>query len=147
MSTQIALYRMIAKQYCSSGKVTMLSHFSNHLSRSIRKPSSFVLALCAFSYMQAQTPTAPTAAEDPETIDQIWQKASSKYDSQRAALLKDVDAMDHRGPFRPDWESLQKYEAPEWYRDAKFGSFIHWGTYSVQAVSNEWYPRLMYIDG
>jgi alpha-L-fucosidase len=125
----------------------MLSHFSNHLSRLIRKPSIFVLALCAFSYMQAQTPTAPTAAEDPETIDQIWQKASSKYDSQRAALLKDVDAMDHQGPFRPDWESLQKYEAPEWYRDAKFGIFIHWGTYSVPAFSNEWYPRLMYIEG
>ena len=30
---------------------------------------------------------------------------------------------------------------PEWYRDAKFGIFIHWGVYSVPAFGNEWYPR------
>src|SRR6266480_2402062 len=125
----------------------MLSHSSLDLSRSIRKLSIFLLALCAFSNLNAQNATAPTASQDPEAIDQIWQKASSKYDSQRAALLKDVDTADHQGPFRPDRESLQKYEAPEWYRDAKFGIFIHWGTYSVPAFSNEWYPRLMYIEG
>ena len=51
------------------------------------------------------------------------------------------------GPFRADWESLQKYEAPEWYKDAKFGIFIHWGAYSVPAFGNEWYPRSMYSSG
>ena len=35
----------------------------------------------------------------------------------------------------------QKYEVPEWYKDAKFGIFIHWGVYSVPAFGNEWYPR------
>jgi len=125
----------------------MLSHSSLDLSRSIGKLSIFLLALCAFFNLNAQSPTAPTVSEDPETIDQTWQKASSKYDSQRAALLKDVDTIDHQGPSRPDWESLQKYEAPEWYRDAKFGIFIHWGVYSVPAFGNEWYPRLMYIEG
>src|SRR5438067_147138 len=125
----------------------MLSHSLLYLSRSIRVLAIFVLGLSSFSWLQAQTATAPTASQDPQTIDQIWQKASSKYDSQRAALLKDVDTADHQGPFRLDWESLQKYEAPEWYRDAKFGIFIHWGVYSVPAFGNEWYPRLMYIDG
>jgi len=94
--------------------------------------------------LHAQNPTAPTASEDPAVIDQLWQKASSPYDSQRAALLQDVDKANQRGPFRPDWESLRNYEAPEWYRDAKFGIFIHWGVYSVPAFGNEWYPRLMY---
>ena len=107
----------------------------------------FLLALFAHSGAQAQSPTAPTASIDPETIDAIWQKASSKYDGQRAALLKQVDAADRHGPFRPDWESLQKYEAPEWYKDAKFGIFIHWGVYSVPAFGNEWYPRNMYNAG
>ena len=83
--------------------------------------------------VHGQSATAPTASEYPETIDQIWQKASSKYDASRAALLQGVDTVDHDGPFRPDWESLQKYEAPEWYRDAKFGILIHWGVYSVPA--------------
>jgi alpha-L-fucosidase len=125
----------------------MLSHSSIDLPQLIRRVSIFALGFCAFTNLGAQTATAPTASQDPESIDQIWQKASSKYDSQRAALLKDVDTADHQGPFRPDWESLQKYEAPEWYRDAKFGIFIHWGVYSVPAFGNEWYPRLMYIDG
>src|SRR5438105_1822326 len=124
----------------------MLSH-SSVLSHFIRKLSIFVLGLCVISNLHAQSTTAPTASEDPESIDQIWQKAGSKYDSQRAALLKDVDSIDHQGPLRPDWESLQKYEAPEWYRDAKFGIFIHWGAYSVPAFGSEWYPRLMYVLG
>jgi alpha-L-fucosidase len=125
----------------------MLSHCSIDLPQLIRRLSIVALGLCAFSNVNAQSATASTASEDPESIDQIWQKASSKYDSQRAALLKDVDTADHQGPFRPDWESLQKYEAPEWYRDAKFGIFIHWGVYSVPAFGSEWYPRLMYIEG
>jgi len=106
-----------------------------------------LLALSTFSMVRAQSATAPTASELPETIDQIWQKASSKYDASRTALLQDIDKVDHEGPFRPDWESLQKYEAPEWYRDAKFGIFIHWGAYSVPAFGSEWYPRMMYVKG
>jgi alpha-L-fucosidase len=106
-----------------------------------------VLVSSALSVMYAQSPTAPTASDDPAKIDQIWQKASSKYDAARAALVKEVDAVDSQGPFRPDWESLQKYEAPEWYQDAKFGIFIHWGAYSVPAFSSEWYPRNMYEPG
>jgi len=88
--------------------------------------------------------TAPTAAQDPTAIDQAWQHASAKYDEARTAILKEVDRKGHEGPFRPDWESLQKYEVPEWYKDAKFGIFIHWGVYSVPAFGNEWYPRNMY---
>ena len=47
-------------------------------------------------------------------------------------------------PFEPTWESLQNYDCPEWFRDAKFGIYTHWGPYSVPAWENEWYPRLMY---
>ncbi len=49
--------------------------------------------------------------------------------------------------FQPTWESLKKYECPEWFRDAKFGIFIHWGVYSVPAYVSEWYPRNMYLQG
>ena len=37
--------------------------------------------------------------------------------------------------------------SPEWYKDAKFGIFIHWGVYSVPAFGSEWYPREMYLKG
>lgn len=49
------------------------------------------------------------------------------------------------GPFAPTWESLAQYSIPEWFKDAKFGIFIHWGVYSVPAFGNEWYPRNMYL--
>jgi alpha-L-fucosidase len=113
----------------------------------IRKFGATVILFATASLSYSQNATAPTASEDPGRIDQIWQNASSKYDSQRAALLKNVDDIDQQGPFRPDWESLQKYEAPTWYRDAKFGIFIHWGAYSVPAFGSEWYPRMMYVKG
>ncbi|RED96016.1 alpha-L-fucosidase [Marinoscillum furvescens DSM 4134] len=48
--------------------------------------------------------------------------------------------------YEPNWESLKKYETPEWFRDAKLGIFIHWGPYSVPAHGSEWYPRWMYQD-
>jgi alpha-L-fucosidase len=93
--------------------------------------------------LAAQT-NQPTSSQDAEAIDKTWQHASQKYDSQRAALVKDVRAQDNEGPYRPDWQSLQKYEVPDWYKDAKFGIFLHWGVYSVPAFGSEWYPRNMY---
>jgi len=47
--------------------------------------------------------------------------------------------------FEADWESLQQFEVPEWFLDAKFGIYTHWGAYSVPQYENEWYPRLMYM--
>ena len=48
--------------------------------------------------------------------------------------------------YEPTWQSLKKYSVPEWYKDAKFGIFIHWGVYSVPAFGNEWYPHNMYLE-
>ncbi|MBS1597715.1 MAG: alpha-L-fucosidase [Bacteroidetes bacterium] len=47
--------------------------------------------------------------------------------------------------YQANWESLKKYSTPDWFKDAKFGIFIHWGVYSVPAFSSEWYPREMYV--
>jgi len=50
--------------------------------------------------------------------------------------------------FKPDSSSIaQNYKIPEWFKDSKFGVFIHWGVYSVPAFGSEWYPRNMYRDG
>jgi alpha-L-fucosidase len=91
--------------------------------------------------------TAPTNSQDAQTIDQTWQRASSKYDSERSTILNEVRRVAKDGPYRADWQSLQKYEVPDWYKDAKFGIFIHWGVYSVPAFGSEWYPRNMYRQG
>ncbi len=48
--------------------------------------------------------------------------------------------------YTEDWESLARHnEQPDWFQDAKFGIYYHWGVYSVPAYSSEWYPRLMHI--
>jgi alpha-L-fucosidase len=48
------------------------------------------------------------------------------------------------GPFEPTWESLLKYETPEWYRDAKFGIWAHWSPQCVPE-DGDWYARNMYL--
>ena len=60
--------------------------------------------------------------------------------------LKIADDVIAAGPYKPDWHSLAAYEAPKWFRNAKFGIFIHWGIFSVPAHNNEWYSRNMYIQ-
>ncbi|MER6014714.1 alpha-L-fucosidase [Streptomyces bluensis] len=50
--------------------------------------------------------------------------------------------------YTPDWNSLDQHPpAPEWFQDAKFGIYFHWGVFSVPAFGNEWYPRTMYRAG
>lgn len=69
--------------------------------------------------------------------------------------------------YQPTWESIQTHRAPDWYNDAKFGIFIHWGLYSVPAWAPpsgklhevpwdewfknnayaEWYMNTLKIDG
>ncbi|SDM80930.1 alpha-L-fucosidase [Pedobacter steynii] len=49
--------------------------------------------------------------------------------------------------YEASWPSLEKYQVPDWFRDAKFGIFIHWGVYSVPAYIGEWYPKQMYTQG
>ena len=62
------------------------------------------------------------------------------------SAVANVQKVIGQGPFSATWDSLENYEIPQWYKDAKFGIFIHWGAYSVPAYGSEWYPRQMYID-
>jgi alpha-L-fucosidase len=48
--------------------------------------------------------------------------------------------------FEPTWTSLEQYQCPDWFRDAKLGIFLHWGPASVPAVDG-WYGRNMYVQG
>ncbi len=49
------------------------------------------------------------------------------------------------GPYQPTWDSLLQYDAPEWYRDAKFGIWAHWSPQCVPE-DGDWYARKMYIQ-
>jgi len=53
--------------------------------------------------------------------------------------------------YQPTWESLDSRKNPEWFQNAKFGIFIHWGLYSVPGYTNkgtyaEWYGHALNGD-
>ena len=50
------------------------------------------------------------------------------------------------GAFEPNWESLRKYQVPEWFRNAKFGIWAHWGPQCVEG-SGDWMARELYMEG
>ncbi len=50
------------------------------------------------------------------------------------------------GPFEPTVDGLSGYECPEWFRDAKFGIWAHWGP-QCQPEDGDWYGRYMYMQG
>jgi alpha-L-fucosidase len=51
-----------------------------------------------------------------------------------------------KGPFKPTWQSLEQYQVPDWFRDAKFGIWAHWGP-QCQPENGDWYAREMYMEG
>ena len=59
--------------------------------------------------------------------------------------LEKINSVIENGKYKDTWESLSQYRVPEWYKDSKFGIFMHWGLYSVPAYGSEWYSRNMYI--
>ncbi len=49
------------------------------------------------------------------------------------------------GIYNPTWQSLSQYEVPEWFRDAKFGIWAHWGP-QCEPEAGDWYARFMYYN-
>ncbi|MBR3546773.1 MAG: alpha-L-fucosidase [Bacteroidaceae bacterium] len=50
------------------------------------------------------------------------------------------------GKYEPTWQSLEQHQTPEWFRDAKFGIWAHWGAQCVEG-SGDWMAREMYMEG
>ena len=65
-----------------------------------------------------------------------------------AEQLKTIDQTMANGPFQPNWESLKTHQDPEWFRNAKFGIYTHWGPVTVGAedgpAGGQWYGHSMY---
>ncbi|MGB7845577.1 MAG: alpha-L-fucosidase [Candidatus Acidiferrum sp.] len=63
-----------------------------------------------------------------------------------ALTLFPVFSGQQQRPFQPTHECLAKYDIPQWFRDAKFGIWAHWGPQSA-AEAGDWYARNMYMQG
>lgn len=60
--------------------------------------------------------------------------------------VSEADEPMQTGEYAPDWESLKHYKVPEWFRDAKFGIWAHWGPQCVEG-SGDWMARELYLEG
>src|SRR4051812_47194689 len=48
-------------------------------------------------------------------------------------------ATDAPKSYTASWSSIDQHPpAPEWFQDAKFGIYFHWGVFSVPAFGSEW---------
>ncbi|CAK8677745.1 unnamed protein product [Clavelina lepadiformis] len=56
---------------------------------------------------------------------------------QPKTLPQSIEPSPSQNVYSPTWESLDKRPLPQWYDDAKFGIFIHWGLYSVPGFASE----------
>lgn len=64
-----------------------------------------------------------------------------------APLMADAERIPAaKGQYEPTWESLSQRETPDWFRDAKFGIWAHWGP-QCQPEAGDWYARCMYEQG
>jgi alpha-L-fucosidase len=63
-----------------------------------------------------------------------------------ALLPRSAQAAGAAGPFTPDWDSLAAYRTPDWFRNAKFGVWAHWGP-QCEPERGDWYARNMYKEG
>lgn len=61
-------------------------------------------------------------------------------------MVAPVSGLNGEGPYKPSWDSLQQYDVPDWYRDAKFGIWAHWSPQCVPE-DGDWYARGMYTEG
>ncbi|WP_461217990.1 alpha-L-fucosidase [Lapidilactobacillus salsurivasis] len=61
--------------------------------------------------------------------------------------VAEIKAINEKGKYQATWASLSQFKMPQWFMNAKFGIFTHWGLYTVPEYRNEWYSRNMYIQG
>jgi alpha-L-fucosidase len=71
--------------------------------------------------------------------------AQTPVSAQSSTAKAEGETMEE-GTFSPSWESLAAYQTPEWYKDAKFGIWAHWGPQCVP-MDGDWYARNMYYEG
>src|SRR5665647_3263738 len=69
-----------------------------------------------------------------------------KEDLIMAKMITKGDFSIKAGPFKGSFDSLREFKCPDWFKNAKFGIWSHWGPQSVP-MFGDWYARQMYEEG
>jgi alpha-L-fucosidase len=106
--------------------------------------ATLMMGFFAVGAMAQTTAPNPMAAGGNATGYDMEPKTTQEVVS---AAIAAVPAKIPAGPFQPTWESLKEnYKVPQWFNEARFGIFMHWGLYAVPAHHNEWYEKHMYSN-
>ena len=107
------------------------------------RPLSLALLLAA-ARLSAQSPAAANAMAEGGNAPNYDMAPQTRLEVVEAAVAA-IPTPIPPGPVQPTWDSIRaNYRVPQWFADAKFGIFMHWGLYSVPAYHNEWYEKYMY---
>ena len=110
----------------------------------------FLVVLLPLGGARLGAQTAPAAAANPMAVGgnaANYDMAPETRPEVVAAAVAAIPTPIPPGPVQPNWDSLKAYyRVPQWFVDAKFGIFMHWGLYSVPAYHNEWYEKYMYSN-
>jgi alpha-L-fucosidase len=116
------------------------------------------------SYVKETIPTAPEQNRRPSnfkpfqykySLGSLSENFSQEMMKQAAMQFDKVQQINQQGKWKPNPESIDSHEAPEWLKDAKFGMFIDWGLWSVAgwapkrtegAMYPDWYENQIYTD-
>ena len=92
--------------------------------------------------------TLPEATRSNPFAGMTVAKARALEERNLAEYSAEIDKLQASGPFQPDWGSLHEHKDAEWFRDAKFGIYSHWGPVTVGSSYSpgdaEWYGNQMY---
>lgn len=92
--------------------------------------------------------TRPAAGQSPVTVTLTATVTVRDEVAQRTfdvTVLPEEGEVIPDGPYDPTWESIAEHDAsPEWFRDAKFGVYWHWGAFTTPQYGSEWYGRYVY---
>ncbi|MEV8271824.1 alpha-L-fucosidase [Microbacterium sp. NPDC077184] len=90
----------------------------------------------------------PAVGESPETVTlaaSVDVRGSVTEREFEVTVLPQAEGDEPEGPYEASWESLAAHDAsPEWFRDAKFGVYWHWGAFTTPQHGSEWYGRYVY---
>lgn len=89
------------------------------------------------SQLKAQIPSG-TPASTP---------ALSSSPSSLPTMTPSFVATNSETPFAPTKQSFETYQCPEWFRDAKFGIWSHWGPDSIPGIGNNYAHDLWHQGG
>ncbi len=87
------------------------------------------------------------------TIEELKEKLSEKTMALADEARKQLEQVNAAGTWKPNWESLETYGIPEWFKDAKLGIFLDYGPWSVPGYApptkkgptySDWYEEMMY---